>query len=283
MVVGAFWFSLMSVCVKLAGRRLPSMEIVLARGLITIALSYAVLVHKGVRPVLGRRRRLLVLRGVFGAAALACFVFSLTHLPLGEATLIQYTNPVFAIVIAALWFREGIGRREVAALAASLIGVLLITRPAALFGGTAAGLNPSWVGIALLGAACSGAAYATIRRMEGEHPDVVVFYLPLMQVPMALPFIASGWLMPTAWEWVLLAAMGIATQLAQVSMTRGLQQERTARATTVGYVQLIFAGAWGALLFSEPITIWTLAGGVVVVAGALYLAFSRHAAVGTDE
>lgn len=283
MVVGAFWFSVMSVCVKFAGRRLPTMEIVLFRGLITIALAYAVLVRKRVRPLLGRRRGLLVLRGAFGATALACFVFSLTHLPLGEATLIQYTNPVFAIIIAALWFQEGVGRRELMALGTSLLGVLLITRPAFLFGGTNSGINPAWAAIGLMGAACSGTAYATIRRLEGEHPDVVVFYLPLMQVPMALPFIASGWLMPTAAEWLLLVAMGVATQLAQVSMTRGLQQERTARATTVGYVQLIFAGMWGALLFKEPITIWTLLGASIVVAGALYLAFARHAAVAPEE
>jgi drug/metabolite transporter (DMT)-like permease len=169
------------------------------------------------------------------------------------------------------------------ALGAALLGVLLITRPALLFGGDASGINPVHAGIALMGAACSGAAYATIRRMEGEHPDVVVFYLPLMQVPMALPFVFSGWLAPTALEWGLLVVMGIATQLAQVAMTRGLQLERTARATTVGYVQLVFAGLWGALVFGERITWWTIAGAAVVVGAALWLVLSRQEPVVADE
>jgi drug/metabolite transporter (DMT)-like permease len=71
MLVGAFWFSVMSVLVKLAGRRLPSMEIVFFRGLLTLALSYAVVKRLRITPVLGTNRHLLLQRGVLGAAALA--------------------------------------------------------------------------------------------------------------------------------------------------------------------------------------------------------------------
>ena len=89
MAVGAFWFSVMSVLVKLAGQRLPSMEIVFFRGILTLAMSYVIVKRAGIQPVLGTNRRLLLQRGILGAAALACFLFSLTHLPLAEATLIQ--------------------------------------------------------------------------------------------------------------------------------------------------------------------------------------------------
>jgi drug/metabolite transporter (DMT)-like permease len=276
MVVGAFWFSIMSVLVKLAGRRLPSMEIVFFRGILTLALAWTVVRRAGISPMLGTHRRLLLQRGILGAAALACFLFSLTHLPLGESTLIQYTNPIFAIVVAHLWFGEKMGRGERIALGASLVGVLLITRPAFLFGGAASGIDPGNALIALMGAAFSGSAYATIRRMPAEHPEVVVLYLPLMSVPMSLPFIASSWVMPTGGEWAMLAGIGAATHLAQTSMTKGLQAEKTARATMVGYVQIIFAGVWGVMLFNEVITWWTVAGAAIVLAGMLVLMSSHH-------
>jgi drug/metabolite transporter (DMT)-like permease len=283
MLVGAFWFSVMSVLVKIAGRRLPSMEIVFFRGLLTLAMSYAIVKRAGIQPVLGINRRLLLQRGILGAAALACFLFSLTHLPLGEATLIQYMNPVFAILVAHWWFGERMGRGEWIALGASLVGVLLITRPAFLFGGAASGIHPGHALIALMGAAFSGSAYATIRRMPNERPEVVVLYLPLMSVPMSLPFIATNWHAPTWEEWLLLIGIGIATQLAQTSMTRGLQIEKTARATMVGYVQIIFAGAWGALLFGEAITWWTVTGAAIVLTGMLSLVMVHREAVAIDE
>jgi drug/metabolite transporter (DMT)-like permease len=283
MLVGAFWFSVMSVLVKLAGQRLPSMEIVFFRGILTLAMSYAIVKRARIEPVLGVNRRLLVQRGVLGAAALACFLFSLTHLPLAEATLIQYMNPVFAILVAHWWFGEKTGRGEWLALTASLTGVLLITRPAFLFGGAASDI-PLWQAlIALGGAAFSGSAYATIRQMPAERPEVVVMYMPLMAVPMSLPFISSNWHAPAWTEWLLLIAIAISTQIAQTSMTKGLQVEKTARATMVGYVQIIFAGAWGAMLFGETITLWTVAGAVIVLAGMLSLVMVRREAVGIDE
>lgn len=283
MLVGAFWFSVMSVLVKLAGQRLPSMEIVFFRGVLTLAMSYAIVRRAGIVPVLGNNRRLLVQRGVLGAAALACFLFSLTHLPLAESTLIQYMNPVFAILVAHWWFRERMRRAEWVALAASITGVLLITRPALLFGGAASDIAPMHALIALMGAAFSGSAYATIRQMPAERPEVVVLYLPLMSVPMSLPFIASNWYAPTAMEWLLLVGIGIATQLAQTSMTKGLQAEKTARATMTGYVQIIFAGAWGAILFGEAITAWTVVGALIVLTGMLSMVMVRREAVAIDE
>ena len=283
MAVGAFWFSVMSVLVKLAGQRLPSMEIVFFRGILTLAMSYVIVKRAGIQPVLGTNRRLLLQRGILGAAALACFLFSLTHLPLAEATLIQYTNPVFAILVAHWWFSERMGNKEWIALAASLTGVLLITRPAFLFGGAASDINPVHALIALGGGMFSGSAYATIRQMPKERPEVVVMYMPLMSVPMSLPFIASSWHAPTWQEWLLLIAIGISTQIAQTSMTKGLQAEKTGRATMVGYVQIIFAGAWGAILFGESITLWTVIGAAIVLMGMLSLVMVRREAVGIDE
>lgn len=283
MVVGAFWFSVMSVLVKLAGQRLPSMEIVFFRGVITLALSYAIVRRAGIRPVLGRDRTRLLQRGVLGAAALACFLFSLTHLPLGEATLIQYMNPIFAILVASFLYQERPRRGELIAVAGSLVGVLLVTRPAFLFGGAASQIPASWALIALMGAAFSGSAYATIRQMPGERPEVVVLYLPLLSVPMALPFIATNWLVPTWGEWILLLGIGAATQLAQTSMTRGLQIEKTARATMTGYTQILFAALWGVMLFGEHPSGWTMLGGAIILVSTLVMAISHREGPVGDE
>jgi len=78
-------------------------------------------------------------------------------------------------------------------------------------------------------------------------------------------------------------AIGISTQIAQTSMTKGLQAEKTGRATMVGYVQIIFAGAWGAMLFGESITLWTVIGAAIVLMGMLSLVMVRREAVGIDE
>ena len=282
MAVGAFWFSIMALLVKIVGRRLGSMEIVLFRGIITLALSWWALRRLGLVPW-GTQRRLLLVRGTLGSIALMCFFYSILHLPLGEATLIQNMNPVFATVLAAFILREHLRVAEVMCLVASLVGVVFIAQPQALFGVAATSESPIEIAIALMGALASGTAYTLVRKMRHtEHPLVIVFYLPLLSVPISLPFALASWRWPTALEWLLILGVGITTQLAQVNMTRGLQLERTARATTIGYLQVAFAVVWGAVLLGEIPDAWTLAGAATIIGSTLVLSWWNSTVLETD-
>jgi len=284
MAIGAWWFALMGLFVKLSGRRLPSSQVVLVRAVLTLALSYWAVRRAGVPSIWGEQRRLLLVRGLLGAIGINGFYWSLVHLPLGEATLIQYTNPVFATILAALWVGERVRVREVMCLGLALVGVVFITRPGFLFGSAASAYAPADVAIALVGALGSGAAYASVRKLgPSEHASVVVFYLPLVTLPLAIPGALSAWRHPTALEWLLLAGVGICTQVAQVYMTKGLQAESAVRATTTGYLQIVFAGAWGALLLGERPSPWTLVGAALIVSSALAVAFSKQRVEVGDE
>ena len=272
MALGAFWFSVMSFFVKLAGIRIPPMQIVLVRALITAALSYALVRRAGVSAA-GRRRPLLILRGITGWAALSCFYFSLVHLPLGEATVIQYMNPVFAAILGALLLGERLGAQESAGVAASMAGVVLIARPDFLFGGADA-IKPMYVVIALAGALFSASSYVTVRKLrETDHPLVVVFYFTIVSVPLALPLALANWIWPSAAEWAVLVGVGITTQLGQVYFTRGLQLEPAGRATAVGYLQIVFAALLGIALLGERPDGWSVLGGAIIVGGTLLVAF----------
>ena len=97
--LSAFAFSVMTLFVKLAGERIPSQEIVLARSLVSVALSFLLLRRAGVSPW-GHDRRGLWLRGLTGYFALSCVYAAVTHLPLADATVIHYLNPAFTALLA---------------------------------------------------------------------------------------------------------------------------------------------------------------------------------------
>lgn len=271
MAAGAFWFSVMAALVKALGRGLPSQEIVLVRGSINLALSWWMVRRLGIAPW-GDRRGLLLLRGVFGFLALTFFYASLTSLPLAEANLIQLSNPIYTAILAALILGERMGRREVACVLGSIVGVLLVVRPATLLGIGGHGMPPHAVAIAVGGAVCSACAYVTIRRLGGESPHVIVLYFPLVTVPATLPLVWRQLVWPTPQQWLMLLAVGVTTQIAQVYMTRGLQSEPAGRATAVGYLQVVFAALWGALLFGEHPTAWTVAGATLILVCTVIMA-----------
>ena len=276
MIAAAFMFSLMSLFVKLAGRRLPSQQIVLVRSLVTLAYSYAALRWYG-RSVWGHDRWGLLLRGVVGFAALSCVYYGLTRLPLAEATVIQYTHPVFTALLAALLLEESMHRGEVIGLLLSLSGVVLIARPALLFGSHAAALDLTAVGVALLGAIGSAGSYVIVRKLRRtEHPLVIVFYFPLVSTLGALPTALPDALWPTPLEWVILVlGIGLTAQLGQLFLTRGLHLERAGRATAVSYLQIIFAALWGVLFLHEYPDLLSVAGALLVMGGTLLTARTR--------
>lgn len=274
MAYGAFWFSVMSLLVKVAGQRIPAMEIVFVRGVISLVLSWFLLRRAGLR-VWGTNPSRLLVRGMVGFAGLACFYYAVVHLPLAEATVIQYTNPVFTALLAAWLLRERLGWLEGICVSVSLAGVLLIARPGFLFGSGSA-LPPLVVAIAVAGAVFSAGAYVSVRWLSSsEHPLVIVFYFPLVTVPATVPFLALGAVWPRGWEWLVLLGIGVTTQIAQVYMTKGLQLVPAGRATAIGYTQIVFAATWGALFFAEIPDVWSLGGAALIMASSLTLAWWR--------
>lgn len=273
-LAAALLFSLMSLFVKLAGQRLSSLEIVLVRSVVTLALSSFLLYRRKI-PFWGTHRRLLALRGVFGFVALSCFFYSVTQLPLAEATVIQFTNPVFTALFAAFFLGEKTTRRLWLSIALSLGGVLAITRPAILFGAASAAtvhIPPAVVALGLGGAIATGIAYVLVRKLARlENEMVIVFYFPLVAVPASF-LLLEEWVPPTPQEWLLLVGTGVTAQWGQIYLTRGMQELAAAKATVVLYSQLVFASLWGLLFLAQPPGWLTLAGAALVLAGSLLTA-----------
>ena len=119
--------------VKLAGERIPSQEIVLARSLVSLVISYGLLRRANVPPW-GHDRGGLWLRGLTGFAALSCVYAAVTHLPLADATVIHYLNPAFTALLAGVLLGERISAGSVIATTLCLVGVVLVAKPEALFG-----------------------------------------------------------------------------------------------------------------------------------------------------
>jgi drug/metabolite transporter (DMT)-like permease len=269
MLVAALAFSVMTLFVKLAGQRLPAHEIVAARALLTLVFSYAALRRAGI-PALGSKRPLLWVRGGFGFLALSSVYYAVTHLPLAEATVLQYLHPPLTAILAGLILREHLDRSVLGSLALGMAGVVLIAQPAALFGATSAALSPLAIAAAIAGALFSSCAYVTVRKLgASEHPLVIVLYFPLVAVPASIPALLTVAVMPSGLDWLWLLLVGISTQIGQVSITRALTLDSAGRNAAYSYVQVPLAAVWGALFFDALPNGYSLAGSLLILGGAL--------------
>jgi drug/metabolite transporter (DMT)-like permease len=270
MAASALGFSSMSVFVKVANERLPTGEVVLARAVVTLVVSYVMVRRAGV-PMWGTNKRGLVFRGLLGFAGLSMYYLSLAHLPLADATTIQQTVPLLTTVLAWFMLGEQVGKATMFALACGIAGVLIVVHP------SGSGLDPVGVATGLCAATTSSIAYVTVRQLgRTEHPLVIVFYFPLIATPLIVPWAAATWVTPEPVEWLLLLMVGLCTQMGQVFLTKALMIERAGRTLSLGYLQIAFAIIWQWTIFDAAPTVWTIGGAALIVLGTL--AVSRAAA-----
>lgn len=269
-VVGALSFSVMSAFAKLAGERLPSQEIVFFRAIVVTGLTFLAIRARNLNPW-GPKRGLLLLRGLFGYAALSCFLWAVIRLPLADATVIHFTNPVWTALLAAVFLGEILRGWEVILAVIALGGVVMVARPGFLFGDVS-GLDPVAVGAALAGAILSAGAYVAAKKLTQTHDTlVIVFAFAFVSLVGSIPPTLSDFVMPSGGEWLMLLGVGLGAQGGQIYVTKALQVEKAGRVMAVGYLQIVFAAAWGLVLFREIPDGWTALGAGVIIASTLLM------------
>ncbi len=269
MILSALGFSIMGACVKLVSAQgIPVLEIVAARSLVSVVLSYLDVKRKGIS-LLGNRRGLLLARGIVGAFALICVYYALVHIPFAEATMLQYLHPMFTALLAIFFLSEKLHRSTVLCIILSFIGLIIIVRPDFLFGQLSSSYSSLAIAAAVAGAFGSAVAYVLVRKLnQTEDPSVIIIYFPIIAFPLSIFLLGDNFVMPQGWTWLLLLFVGIATQVGQIGLTKAMQTETASSATSFSYLQVVFAALLGYMIFDEVLSIWALIGGSLIIIGA---------------
>ena len=257
-------FSLMSVCVKAIGGRIPISELVFARATISIIITRFFLYKNKINPW-GYQKRLLIIRGLLGTVALFCIFKALTILPIATATVIQYIYPTFTVISAYIILKEFISRRIVYSIIIGWIGIVLVSQPEFTSNSNIQETILAII-IAIFGALMTSLAYICVRKLSSkEHPLVIIYYFPLVSIPLSIPFIINDFVLPSGTDWFWIIGIGIFTQIGQLCITEGLRLLPAGQATSLNYSQVIFASIWGVLIFQEKITRSIYLGGFCVL------------------
>jgi len=213
---------------------------------------------------------LLAWRGVVHSAAVLFWFFAMARIPLAHITAIGYLSPVILLITGALILGEGLSWRRLLAVSAALIGALIVLRP---------GLEP--VGVGHLGqiaaACCFAGSYLFAKKLSGFVPASVVVAM--------LTFTVSIGLAPLAiWQWQplgLVQAAGLAlvaalATLGHYMMTRAFSLAPLAVTQPVTFLNLVWAALLGSLFFGEPVDIWVLLGGGLIIGAISWVSWHER-------
>ena len=268
MLLASFFFALMSLLVKLlVNLRVP--ELIFFRALISSVLCLWGMHRLGIHP-LGSNRRLLLFRGLAGALSLAQGFWLVQEIPLAAATTLTHLSPIFTTLIGIWFVKEKVTLVQLAFFGLSFVGVVMIQ-------GFDLRISPLHLLVGVTASFTMGLAYNCVRKLgKSEHPLVIIFWFPLVCLPLTAVWSALVWVMPQGIEWLYLLLLGICTQLGQYFMTRSYQHAEISKVAIINYTEVLFAIFLGLALFGENFNLLTYLGMTLVVAGVVLNVFVKQ-------
>lgn len=262
MFFAIFFFALTHASVKWL-THLHFTELVVFRAIISIFMCYWGIKAQKLS-LWGSNKKDLILRGAFGTIALTCYFFSLQNMPLATAVTIQYLSPIFTIIISMFILSEPVKPLQWLFFTMAFVGVLIVRQ------GT---LNLEWFTllIALTASVSAGFAYTWVRKLRStEHPLTIVFYFPLVTIPIVGPFALYYWKTPELLDIPFILVIGVFTQLAQVQMTKALSCAQASEVGIMNYLGVIYAFAMGVLIFGESYSTLSLVGVLFIIFSVVF-------------
>jgi drug/metabolite transporter (DMT)-like permease len=206
-------------------------------------------------------------RTTLGWLGVTLMFAAVAFIPMAEATAISFLSPVFCMIFAIPLLGERVGPVRWSAAVIALLGATILLRP------TPAGFQPAAL-LALAAALAMGMELILIKRLAGrERPLQILLINNVIGTVIATIAVIPVWQSPQPAQWVALAGIGFGMAAAQACFVNGMARADASFVAPVSYATLVFAGLWDALVFGILPDAVGLIGAVVILSGAVLLAW----------
>ena len=282
MVLAAFMFASMGVCVKLASVYFNPAELVCYRGFIGMAILALLARSQGIT-LATRYPGMHAWRSLVGVTSLGAWFYAIAHLPLATAITLNYMSSVW--IAAFLVGGTLLAWRPTAATPRPALQGPLILTVLAGFAGVVMMLRPSidqsqeqvFAGlVGLLSGLSAAFAYMQVVALSrmGEPETRTVFYFAVgSAVAGGAALLVTGTSPWPGWPGLWLLPIGVLAAGGQLCMTRAYASAHTQRATLVvanlQYSGIVFASIFSVLLFDDVITVLGWVGMALIVGSGI--------------
>jgi S-adenosylmethionine uptake transporter len=254
------------------------------RSIVTLAISGALyLPRRSSWP--GREvMKIHVARGVIVTIMAALFFWGIGRVPLAQAIALTFIAPLIALMLAAAFLHEHIGKRSIGGSIAAFTGVVVI-----VLGQARAELGPGVLvgSLAIIGSALCYACNIVLMRHQAlaARPLEISFFQSLTVTALwlaLLPFVGLP-LWPTAGWWIWIWVAAAMSTAGSLFFAWAYARAEASYLAVTEYSAFLWASALGWIVFREPVSLYTVAGAVLIVGGCIIAARGKVKVPGEVE
>ena len=261
-------FALMGACVKAVPPSFSTVAIVWFRSAVALVLLVPWMLYRKVS-FRGRHPFFLSLRALAGAFAILCYFYTVRRLNLATAVMLNYTSPIFVMLLAIPFLHEKISWNLIVPFLISFAGILCLALPELSFR-----VLPFSIG--LTAGFLAAVAYVTISYLgRFESPLTIVFYFTFWSFLISSPFLFH-FQTPVPGEILFLAGAGIFGLIGQWGMTNAYYHGSAAVISVFSLITPVFAYLLGLIFWRETLASVTMVGIFLVILGSIFLSVRYH-------
>jgi len=207
-------------------------------------------------------QKIVFVRGIVGGAGFCLYFYTISVLPLGDATALVALKPVPTIFLGRLLLGEEIKLLHILVTVASVVGSILIAQPSFVFGTEHAQASIGHV-TGLLGACCAAGVVTLIRKAGsvGAHTLQLLFSWAFFGILFSAIGLGRHWrLPPTLESWLYVLAMSVIGSAAHFLLNYAGRLAPASLSSIVRSSDLMFAYVWEIFIFQQIPNLWTWAG-----------------------
>ena len=263
-MVGAIGaFTMMAIAGRAASLDLDTFEIMLYRSFVGLLIVGLVAWQAGTLHQISRDRiGLHFVRNLFYFTGQNLWFFAITMIPLAQVFALEFTTPIWVILLSPLILGERITKIGGLAAAIGFIGILLVARP------DFNNLNAGVIAAGLSATAFAMTAICTRKLTQTASITCILLYLTGMQAVFGL--ISAGFdgdiALPTAQTLPWVVIIGFAGLTAHFCLTKALTIAPASVVMPIDFARLPIIAIVGIILYAEPIDTLVLVGGVIIFA-----------------
>lgn len=217
------------------------------------------------------RMGLHVMRNVSHFTGQNLWFYAITVIPLAQVFALEFTSPLWVMALAAIFLGERLTQPRVVAAVLGFIGVLIVARP------DTTTLDPNVLIAAAAAIGFAGSAIFTKLLTRTETVTCILFWLTAMQAIFGLTM--AGYdgdiALPTAQSAPWLTLIAFAGLTAHFCLTKALILAPASIVMPIDFLRLPIIAVIGMLFYNEGLDLLVLLGGVLILAGNLYMVRSE--------
>jgi drug/metabolite transporter (DMT)-like permease len=257
-------FSAMAVAGREVAVQLDTFEIMMYRSLLGLFIVLSIAGFTGAwRQISTQHMGTHVMRNTAHFAGQNLWFFAVTVIPLAQVFAIEFTSPLWVIVLSPLILGERLTRMRVGAALVGFIGILIVARP------TVEGINAGVVAAASAAIFFALTIMLTKKLTRTQSITGILFFLTAMQLVMGV--ICAGFdgdiAVPNAQALPYVLLIGVAGLLAHFCLTNALSIAPATVVVPIDFIRLPVIAIVGMLVYQEALDIWVFVGAGVIFIG----------------